>query len=224
MRERERENEEYRFIQPGLSHPRNMPGKAAPTTRLPPDVWKNLHRFKMCYCVFIRAQHFLKPTGLAERAHCNLMQFVSALKNNSVRHQGKWCTIQQQSSVICRLCDWKWGGEQFPKECILLSRCIRIKGKMVARETGHSCQLCRRRIVKCLQGALYSHKRRQEHSQARDPDVALGTGHPFQGLASAFRQTERVWHICSLQKGNTHEKQRKGCHKIMIWHCTWQRH
>ena len=158
-----------------------------------------------------------------QRAHCNLMQFVSALKNNSVRHQGKWCTIQQQSSVICRLCDWKWGGEQFPKECILLSRCIRIKGKMVARETGHSCQLCRRRIVKCLQGALYSHKRRQEHSQARDPDVALGAGHPFQGLASAFRQTERVWHICSLQKGNTHEKQRKGCHKIMIWHCTWQR-
>lgn len=27
----------------------------------------------------------------------------------------------------------------------------------------------------CLQGALYSHKHRQEHVQAIDPDVALGT-------------------------------------------------
>ena len=50
---------------------------------------------------------------------------------------------------------------------------------MVARETGHSCQLCRRLIIKRLQGALHSHKHRQEHSQARDPDVTLGTRRHF---------------------------------------------
>lgn len=75
---------------------------------------------------------------------------------------------------------------------------------MVARETGHSCQLCRRLIIKCLQGALYSHKHRQEHSQARDPDVALGTRHNFGGWHLPSAKQNVCGHICSLQKVNTH--------------------
>lgn len=52
----------------------------------------------------------------------------------------------------------------------------------------------------CLQGALYSHKHRQEHVQSRDPDVALGTEYSFQGLASACCQTECVWpHLLSAE-------------------------
>lgn len=111
--------------------------------------------------------------------------------------------MYSSTTVLCHLlCDWKQGGEQFPKYCIFLSRCIRIKEKMVARETGHSCQLCRRLIIKYLQGALYSHKHRQEHSQARDPDVALGTISGDWHLPSAKKNVCGC--VCSLQKVNTH--------------------
>lgn len=105
----------------------------------------------------------LKPTSLAEGSVYNWMQSEVNWKTTAFNTREN-DTPFNKSPLSLAL--WlEWGGERFPEYCILLSRCIRIKGKMVARETRHSCQLCRRLIIKRLQGALHSHKHRQEHSQ-----------------------------------------------------------